>query len=824
MFKKFKKKHIIYASLLIGIFSLFMFCTIAYSAINGTVKISGNAYARAEADVRITDFRIASSNNATSSYEEFGKNHVVTDVEIINSSSSISYYVEVSNYGANSVGIYEITGLPNGVSYTIEGYNLKDKICDSSSVCSGFFKQTYKITLNSSSGYTGSIKLDFDFRPFLNISYVGFSNQYLNEFIAGDSVSIDLSSDNKELVYAIGQEDFDYTYHSNILRFSEVWCDVEVGFLLSEDFSYTGNIQTYKVKADGVYKLETWGASGGDCSLSSAEDMSKLQMTGGNGGYSTGYVNLKRDDTIYVVVGGEGPGTNIPSVILTGGYNGGGDVANAFWNHVYGAGGGATHMASKTGLLKDLVSSKESVYLVAGGGGGSRNQPNSYTPEARYAYGGAGGGLTGGAAVGYGGDGIKYTCSTCVASQTGKDEQFGQGQSATGNGTGGGGWYGGSSGVNKSDSWYGGTVYIGAGGGGSGYIGGVSNGESISGDKQIPSYQNSSLMLGNDGNGYAKITPFALGNYNLIDFHGNNEDLSQYSFARKGEDLVIQLSNNYHDVVIENKDGSFYLDYSFDKNNKRIIINNVVEDLVVTLVGTFEVEADIYGSLTEIFVGLDFNNVCVGCSPITVDYYYKYSYEDDTAYYLYDSVVYNDVSDYIGYYIYADAEFESFDVKVVITGYNGYSVTKYGEAYTECFVGDTKVLVENGYKNIEDIKVGDYVYALDLNSNERFLRKVTRKFEGVSIDTYEITVNGEKIVATPKHEFYVVDKGWVRAYNLVEGDILNSYANGNLEITNIKYIKHKEPVKVYNLTVDGLHNFLIAKDQLLVHNSGSEQI
>ena len=142
---------------------------------------------------------------------------------------------------------------------------------------------------------------------------------------------------------------------------------------------------------------------------------------------------------------------------------------------------------------------------------------------------------------------------------------------------------------------------------------------------------------------------------------------------------------------------------------------------------------------------------------------------------------------------------------------------------TECFVAGTKVLTEDGYVNIEDIKVGDYVYALDLDSNERILKRVEKKFEGESDETYEIMINGEKIVTTPKHKFYVIDKGWVRAAELEEGDVLNSFNAGDLEITKIKHVKHSVPVKVFNLTVEDLHNYLVSSDQLLVHNEGSEQ-
>ena len=76
MLKKVKKKHIVITSILFGIISLFMFGTIAYSAINSTARITGDAYARVETDVRITDFRLASTNNAFSASTNSPFSHI----------------------------------------------------------------------------------------------------------------------------------------------------------------------------------------------------------------------------------------------------------------------------------------------------------------------------------------------------------------------------------------------------------------------------------------------------------------------------------------------------------------------------------------------------------------------------------------------------------------------------------------------------------------------------------------------------------------------------------------------------------------------------
>ena len=71
------------------------------------------------------------------------------------------------------------------------------------------------------------------------------------------------------------------------------------------------------------------------------------------------------------------------------------------------------------------------------------------------------------------------------------------------------------------------------------------------------------------------------------------------------------------------------------------------------------------------------------------------------------------------------------------------------------------------------------------------------------------------------HKFYIQDKGWIRAYEVEIGDKLIAKDN-NMEITDIEYIYHKEPVKIYNMTVEDNHNYLITEYELLVHNAGSK--
>lgn len=80
-----------------------------------------------------------------------------------------------------------------------------------------------------------------------------------------------------------------------------------------------------------------------------------------------------------------------------------------------------------------------------------------------------------------------------------------------------------------------------------------------------------------------------------------------------------------------------------------------------------------------------------------------------------------------------------------------------GKAYyfnAKCFVAGTKVLMASGeYKNIEDIKVGDYVMSLDEETKEYIKQEVLFTHENnVEKEIVRVTMNdGTKIEMTTGH-------------------------------------------------------------------------
>lgn len=285
------------------------------------------------------------------------------------------------------------------------------------------------------------------------------------------------------------------------------------------NFDYTGSVQTATL-TPGAYKLECWGAQGGNSNQSNG-----TYGNGGKGGYSTGILNVSTNTTIYITVGGQGQ-NGILNTRTAGGFNGGGDGYGTNNSGVGGGGGGASdislmspvfsHSSYFINNIRD-TNSLLSRIIVAGGGGSA-----GYDVRNNAANGGAGEGTTGQDGLSnrvYHGTGGKQTTfgtggSSEEPNRYSVQAKFGCGASAS-NSTdvapgGGGGWYGGGL---HCDSAGGGSGYVYTSATASNYPSGcllnstyyLSNAQTIAGNKSFPS-PTGSTETGHSGNGHVKIT------------------------------------------------------------------------------------------------------------------------------------------------------------------------------------------------------------------------------------------------------------------------------------------------------------------------------
>ena len=141
-----------------------------------------------------------------------------------------------------------------------------------------------------------------------------------------------------------------------------------------------------------------------------------------------------------------------------------------------------------------------------------------------------------------------------------------------------------------------------------------------------------------------------------------------------------------------------------------------------------------------------------------------------------------------------------------------------GATSKACFVAGTAVLTAVGTSVIEDICAGDYVWSENPETGEKGLKEVVRTFVNETDELVHVHVNGEKIVTTLEHPFYVPKKGWVGAINLRAGDILVLQSGEYVVVELIQHEILESPVKVYNFEVEDYHTYYVSDSAVLVHN------
>ena len=146
--------------------------------------------------------------------------------------------------------------------------------------------------------------------------------------------------------------------------------------------------------------------------------------------------------------------------------------------------------------------------------------------------------------------------------------------------------------------------------------------------------------------------------------------------------------------------------------------------------------------------------------------------------------------------------------------------------HCECFTGETLVSTTEGDKRIDEIEVGDYVYAYDTETQENVPAKVTYvSVTETNILVHVYTSEGEEIKATMLHPFYVKNAKsgdeeygmWKASANLVAGDELLTEDGRVVYVEEIRLERLEESIKVYNLEVEGLHTYYVGSG-ILVHN------
>ena len=136
-----------------------------------------------------------------------------------------------------------------------------------------------------------------------------------------------------------------------------------------------------------------------------------------------------------------------------------------------------------------------------------------------------------------------------------------------------------------------------------------------------------------------------------------------------------------------------------------------------------------------------------------------------------------------------------------------------------CFTAGTKIHTKDGFKAIETIKAGDYVWSENPETHEKALKKVKKIFVREKDSVVRLSINGEAIETTNEHPFYVEGHGWTNASDLKAGDKVRLEDGTTGTVEKAKHVALDTPVTVYNFEVEDFHTYYVSEQKVLVHNT-----
>jgi len=165
-----------------------------------------------------------------------------------------------------------------------------------------------------------------------------------------------------------------------------------------------------------------------------------------------------------------------------------------------------------------------------------------------------------------------------------------------------------------------------------------------------------------------------------------------------------------------------------------------------------------------------------------------------------------------------------FDNETSMIGYGGSA---------RCFAANTLVNTSTGHKPISEVTTNDYVLSFNFLTQSMEYRKVLNVYKYTGSRKLIKFKNG--ITCTPDHEFLYSGR-WISANNLNcivfnginlidvkrKPEIIGAREITLSECSDMKIMYSDEPI--YDLEVDGNHNYTITKETIIVHNSGKSAL
>jgi RHS repeat-associated protein len=138
-----------------------------------------------------------------------------------------------------------------------------------------------------------------------------------------------------------------------------------------------------------------------------------------------------------------------------------------------------------------------------------------------------------------------------------------------------------------------------------------------------------------------------------------------------------------------------------------------------------------------------------------------------------------------------------------------------------CFPAGTPVLTGSGLVPIEEIRVGDTVFARDPDTGDTKLKPVTQLIHTEGKPLYSLVLKDRSGIrsdmeVTDNHPYRVRGAGWVEAAQLRPGMEIESYDQSGLTVIELKPLGRVQ--LTYNFTVGDYHTYFAGHAKAFVHN------
>ncbi len=133
-----------------------------------------------------------------------------------------------------------------------------------------------------------------------------------------------------------------------------------------------------------------------------------------------------------------------------------------------------------------------------------------------------------------------------------------------------------------------------------------------------------------------------------------------------------------------------------------------------------------------------------------------------------------------------------------------------------CFAAGTPVRTLEGTRAIEAIRTGDQVLSRDVITGALEFRPVLTVHHNPPDKTLRVALdNGDAVVASRFHRFWLAGRGWAMARDLKPGDVVRTLSGPS----KITLVEEAQVQPVFNLDVAESRTYFVGTSAMLVHDN-----